>query len=563
MAGVELNIKTKVDISNAEKATDTVEKAAKKSGDAVGGLTNQLDKMTGGAISGFKGMAKGVMNGVKGLKSFKVALASTGIGLLIVAVGSLVTYFTKTQDGADKLNKAFAVIGATVDVLIDRISSFGSGLFEIMSGNFSAGLDILAGSFKGITTEIEKEAKAAYELEGANQDLIKTKRAFIEQEAKLNADLEKYRLASENFDLSTAERLKANGMAQKTAMELANKRTAIAKEELRVLSEKNALGNSMNDDLEAEAEAKAKLFEIEGQRDALAKEFQAKAKSITDEQKSASAARAAEIAAQEKERLAKESEEKKAAAEKLAKEIEDARLEAIRKGDNDIRQYKLDNEKLETERLLEFYQRQRDLELEALDLTEAEKESIRLSYKEKEKAAIDEVSKKAKAAAKEEEDIEKAKASMKMSFAQQGLSIIQEAAGKGTKIAKAAAVAQATIAGVQSVVNAFNSANANIGATAGSFGAYPIAMASAAGAFSALQIKKILSTSTSGGGASAPSVSSGGTASTPTVPDFNFVNQGVGNTDNSSLPTARAYVVNQDIKDQSALDSRINDLAKI
>jgi len=39
-------------------------------------------------------------------------------------------------------------------------------------------------------------------------------------------------------------------------MELANQQMAIAKEELRILSEKNALGESMDEDLDAEAEAK-------------------------------------------------------------------------------------------------------------------------------------------------------------------------------------------------------------------------------------------------------------------------------------------------------------------
>jgi hypothetical protein len=49
-------------------------------------------------------------------------------------------------------------------------------------------------------------------------------------------------------------------------------------------------------------------------------------------------------------------------------------------------------------------------------------------------------------------------------MAQQGLQVIADAAGEGTALAKAAAIAQATISGVQGVQNAFTSANANIGA---------------------------------------------------------------------------------------------------
>ena len=558
---VELNIKTKVDISDAKKGTDDVKKGAKSAGGAIDQMTGALDKFTGGAITAFKSFKAGAVSGIASMKTLKGAIASTGIGLLVIAVGSLVTYFTKSQEGADKLDKAFAVIGATVDVLIDRISTFGSGLFEIMSGNFSAGLDILAGSFKGITEEIEKEATAAYELEGANQQLIKTKRAFIEQEAKLNADLEKYRLASENFDLSTAERLKANEMAQKTAIKLADQRAAIAREELRILTEKNSLGNSLNDDLEAEAEAKAKLFEIEGQRDALAKEFQAKAKSITDEQKSASAARAAEIKAENEKKAA----EDLVAAKEQADRIEAARIEAIRQKDNELREYKLENDEATLEDLLIFEQRKRDLELEQTNLTEGEKEAIRLSYLEKEAAANKQASDASAKSEKERVDKELADAealkNAKTAFAFQASNLVAAIAGKDSKIAKGVAVGQATISGIQSVQNAYMTASASpLNAI---IPGYPAIQAGIAGAFSALQLKKILSTNPSKGGGS-PSVATGGgtsAAQQQALPSFDFVNQGVGGTENAGFRN-KAYVVSQDIKDTAALDARINDLAR-
>jgi len=91
-------------------------------------------------------------------------------------------------------------------------------------------------------------------------------------------------------------------------------------------------------------------------------------------------------------------------------------------------------------------------------------------------------------------------------------------------------------------------------------------MATAAGAFSALQIKKILSTNPSKGGGS-PSASSrgvsGGTsaAQQQALPSFDFINQGVGGTQNAGFRN-KAYVVSQDIKDEAALDARITDLSR-
>ena len=57
---------------------------------------------------------------IKVLKLLKVALLGTGIGVLIVALGSLVSWFTKTQKGVEAANKIMGALGATVNVLIDR-----------------------------------------------------------------------------------------------------------------------------------------------------------------------------------------------------------------------------------------------------------------------------------------------------------------------------------------------------------------------------------------------------------------------------------------------------------
>jgi hypothetical protein len=98
-----------------------------------------------------------------------------------------------------------------------------------------------------------------------------------------------------------------------------------------------------------------------------------------------------------------------------------------------------------------------------------------------------------KESADKEKDRKKALLAFNLGMADQGLGIIADAAGEGTALAKAAAIAQATISGVQGVQNAFTSANANIPATASSFGAYPVTMAALAGVFAAANIAKIAS----------------------------------------------------------------------
>jgi hypothetical protein len=67
-----------------------------------------------------------------------------------------------------------------------------------------------------------------------------------------------------------------------------------------------------------------------------------------------------------------------------------------------------------------------------------------------------------KESADKEKDRKKALQSFNVGMAQQGLQVVADAAGEGTALAKAAAIAQATISGVQGVQNAFTAANANV-----------------------------------------------------------------------------------------------------
>lgn len=71
--------------------------------------------------------------GTKALKVFKFALASTGIGLLVVALGSLISFFSRSQKGIDFLKIKMASLGAVVDVIIDAFSAFGEAIFDVFS----------------------------------------------------------------------------------------------------------------------------------------------------------------------------------------------------------------------------------------------------------------------------------------------------------------------------------------------------------------------------------------------------------------------------------------------
>jgi len=284
---IEIGVNTK----KGKKNLDDLNESTKRTAQSMADLEDAADKFTGGFITGLKkgaaalkGIGLGIIDGIKGLKTFrirsiatfkslKVAIASTGIGLLVLAIGSLVTYFTQTQKGADKLKQAFAGVGATISVLVDRLSTFGGGLIKILNGDFSEGVDMLTGSFKGLGEEIRNEATAAVQLTKDLQALEDQEIAMIEVRAKRLADIEALKLVAADETKSLQQRAEALKEAMELENQLSKEEIAIAKERARIISEQNALGESTREDLQEEAEANARVIELNAQRDTRLKEL--------------------------------------------------------------------------------------------------------------------------------------------------------------------------------------------------------------------------------------------------------------------------------------------------
>ena len=130
-----------VTIKGTEKVSSDLSKVDNKTKDLSGSVnmaSSSLDRMTGGAVSAFKGIATGLKTAIVGLKTFKGALISTGIGALVVAVGSLIAYFTQTQRGAEKLEIAMAGLKIGFAKVSDVVASFGESLYNVFTNPMKA-----------------------------------------------------------------------------------------------------------------------------------------------------------------------------------------------------------------------------------------------------------------------------------------------------------------------------------------------------------------------------------------------------------------------------------------
>lgn len=79
------------------------------------------------------GIETGAAVGANGMKLLKIAIASTGIGLLVIAIGSLIAFFTQTEAGGNKLKILFAGIGQVVNGLVGLLGKLGEVFVDSLS----------------------------------------------------------------------------------------------------------------------------------------------------------------------------------------------------------------------------------------------------------------------------------------------------------------------------------------------------------------------------------------------------------------------------------------------
>lgn len=163
------------------------------------GIGGMKDLIEGGGtlITVFKNSVTGVKAFIKSLTPVKAAIASTGIGIFVVLLGTLVANWDKVTaklkelDAFDKLKEN--VMGV-YNVLKTYLLAPFKALGEIISGDFKAGIEELkqafmfAENFKiGKIAEQEKQAADAI-LETAKQSALATENYIKDQEAKLGSD---------------------------------------------------------------------------------------------------------------------------------------------------------------------------------------------------------------------------------------------------------------------------------------------------------------------------------------------------------------------------------------
>jgi len=137
---IEKTIEIKVQGKEAEKSLENINNSIKRQktltddqNQATKILSSTVDKYTGGAISGFKSLVGGLKGVAVGFRTVGAAIAATGIGLLVVLLGSLVAAFKTSEDGQNQWAKVMGVVGSIVGNFVDLLASLGEVLIKIFT----------------------------------------------------------------------------------------------------------------------------------------------------------------------------------------------------------------------------------------------------------------------------------------------------------------------------------------------------------------------------------------------------------------------------------------------
>ena len=249
------------------------------------------------------------------LKILRGAVISTGIGALVVALGSLIAYFTSTQEGIDKVNKVLTPLKVLFQTLWGVVQNVGKALVEaftnpkqllldlgkfmqeqiinrataiidafkglgnILTGNFKEGFKQVgdaalqaATGVKDVVGKVKEAGKAVSDtigeaikrgqrIEEINQKLSASEADFIEQTAKLKQEFKEQNMIAEDTTKTFAEREAAARKSieiQKKINKLATDRNDLEQE---LLNLKFASNDTSDADRAELAKKKAELAE--------------------------------------------------------------------------------------------------------------------------------------------------------------------------------------------------------------------------------------------------------------------------------------------------------------
>ena len=572
-------------LDDATKAMDKLGKETKKAGQSATIFDGMKKK-----FGDFKEGVGKVSNSFKGLKG---AIMATGLGALVVILGSIISYFKNTEEGSRKLAIAMEAFGLIMgkiqefaaklgeklvwmfthpkealmnfvnlmkeniinrfEGLLELLPALGNAISELFKGNFSSAGKIAADAMGKVVLGVEDitdkvvDAKDAI-VEFATEVIVETKKA-IAVATKLVDQFRAIRDAQQELIVENAMLNKELETQQK-----------IAEDTTRSYDERKAALEKVGEAQVKLAENLAKQAKLEENNLRLQIRQEANYEKREELETSLAEATASRIEAEtalETRRL----DAKKITAELELEEVE--RKKSINEMLAQLDADKLDNEWEKAYAELDIQRQAAEEEINLLKGTEEQKQKVKEAFAKK-KEKLD------KQKLKFENDLAKASKDQQINMAGQTFGAIANLLGQNSAAGKAAAVSA-------SLINTYQGITAELSTktvTPFEIG-LKIANIATVAAIGFKSVKDILATPTTGGGGGGGT--GGASMSVPSAPAIDpsialqagaddeagnevTLGQQVGS---SGANVVRAYVVSDEMTTQQEADAKISDLARL
>lgn len=160
----------------------------------------------GGASGAAVGKVKSLSTAFKALLANPVALAITAI---IGAFTGLVKLIKSTDSGANALAARFAQLKALMDVVRQRVLTFGSAIGNVFKGNWKQAGEDMRNTFKDIGDQMATATRAAYEYTYAIDAIEDAEANYVSQSAEIRNQIAKLEYTAQDRSKSTEQRKKA------------------------------------------------------------------------------------------------------------------------------------------------------------------------------------------------------------------------------------------------------------------------------------------------------------------------------------------------------------------
>lgn len=243
----------------------------------VSNIAADIKTQWNGAGKAVDGTTSALGGAQKAAVGFGIGLKAIGIGLLITAISAVVTYFSRFEEGIEKMEQFTAGLGGAIDLIAGRLGAFGKQIVDVFTspvkyaeklGNFlkkaftdpvgavqdlKKGVDSFTVDLVELTGAAIKAGKEMANLTKLAQELEDAENAVRSAQAKQRGEVELLMLAARDRSKSEQERvngLKRAGEIEKAltaeqlkfanqALEIAKKRDEIDKRNGKLAEEKS------------------------------------------------------------------------------------------------------------------------------------------------------------------------------------------------------------------------------------------------------------------------------------------------------------------------------------